>query len=62
VADQLHSIGCATLGHGSLETTQIYLVANLVLKEEILAKTNTIKSTKVRYRPGDRPLNFLQAL
>lgn len=50
------------LGHESIETTQIYLDANLALKEEILAKTNGIKSTKVRYRPGDRLLNFLQTL
>jgi site-specific recombinase XerD len=27
------------LGHESIETTQIYLDANLALKEEILAKT-----------------------
>ncbi|MGH8020196.1 MAG: cytochrome b562, partial [Opitutaceae bacterium] len=40
------------LGHESIETTQIYLDANLVLKEEILAKTNPLKSTNVRYRPG----------
>lgn len=50
------------LGHESIETTQIYLDANLALKEEILVKTNAIKSTQVRYRPGDRLLNFLQTL
>ena len=50
------------LGHESIETTQIYLDANLALKEEILAKTNAIKSRKVRYRPGDRLLNLLQTL
>jgi len=50
------------LGHESIETTQIYLDANLALKEEILAKTNAIKSTKVRYRPDDRLLSFLQTL
>ena len=30
------------LGHESVETTQIYLEANLAMKEEILAKT-TVK-------------------
>ena len=29
------------LGHESVETTQIYLEANLAMKEEILAKTTT---------------------
>lgn len=50
------------LGHESIETTQIYLDANLAMKEEILAKTNAIKITKLRYRPGDRLLSFLQNL
>jgi len=50
------------LGHESVETTQIYLDANLALKEEILAKTRPIKTPPGRYRPGDRLLNFLKAL
>lgn len=50
------------LGHESVETTQIYLDANLALKEEILAKTRPIKSPPGRYRPGDRLLNFLKGL
>ena len=50
------------LGHESVETTQIYLDANLALKEEILAKTRPIKSRPGRYRPGDRLLNFLKGL
>ena len=50
------------LGHESIETTQIYLDANLAMKEESLAKTRSIKSTQVRYRPGDRLLHFLQSL
>ena len=50
------------LGHESVETTQIYLDANLVLKEEILAKTRPIQSRQSRYRPGDRLLNFLKGL
>ena len=50
------------LGHESLETTQIYLDANLALKEEILAKTRPIQSTPGRYRPDDRLLGFLKNL
>jgi site-specific recombinase XerD len=50
------------LGHESVETTQIYLNANLALKEEILAKTNPIKGKPGRYRPPDRLLSFLSNL
>ena len=31
------------LGHESIETTQIYLNANLVMKDEILAKKDPVK-------------------
>ena len=50
------------LGHESVETTQIYLNANLALKEEILAKTRPLQTPPGRYRPGDRLLNFLKGL
>jgi len=50
------------LGHESIETTQIYLDANLAIKEEILAKTHPVKGTPLRYRPGDQLLNFLSSL
>jgi integrase/recombinase XerD len=50
------------LGHESIETTQIYLDANLAIKAEILAKTQPLKSTSLRYRPDDRLLNFLLSL
>jgi integrase/recombinase XerD len=50
------------LGHESVETTQIYLNANLALKEEILAKTNPVNAKPGRYRPTDRVLNFLSSL
>ena len=49
-------------GHESVETTQIYLNANLALKEEILAKTNPINGKSGRYRPPDRLLSFLSNL
>ena len=50
------------LGHDRLQTVQIYLDANLALKEEILAKATPIPGTLKRYKPGDRLLEFLQAL
>lgn len=50
------------LGHSSLDTTQIYLDANLALKAEILAKTNPINIKASRYRPSDRLLGFLRSL
>jgi integrase/recombinase XerD len=50
------------LGHESVETTQIYLNANLALKEEILAKTNLVNGKPGRYRPTDRVLSFLSNL
>jgi site-specific recombinase XerD len=50
------------LGHESVETTQIYLEANLAMKEEILAKTIPPGGMPGRYRPGDELLAFLQNL
>lgn len=50
------------LGHESVETTQIYLDANLEIKEAALAKTQPIKGKRGRYRPSDQLLNFLKSL
>ena len=50
------------LGHKSVETTQIYLDANLALKEEALAKTIPPNGKPGRYRPDDQLLAFLKAL
>jgi site-specific recombinase XerD len=51
------------LGHESVETTQIYHDANLVLKEQALAKTTPSKTkAAARYRPGDKLLEFLKGL
>jgi integrase/recombinase XerD len=51
------------LGHESIETTQIYLDADLALKEQALAKTTpaNVKNTG-RYRPDDKLLAFLKGL
>jgi len=48
------------LGHESMDTTQIYLHANLELKEQALAKTEPFKGRSGRYRPPDQLLAFLQ--
>ena len=50
------------LGHESVETTQIYLDANLTLKEEILAKTTSPDGKPGRYRADDKLLAFLKRL
>ena len=50
------------LGHESVDTTQIYLHADLALKERALAKTTPPTSIPGRYRPPDSTLAFLEAL
>ena len=51
------------LGHESVETTQMYLDANLALKEQALAKTTPANvKTPHRYRPDDKLLAFLKRL
>ena len=48
------------LGHESVETAQIYLEANLAMKEGILAKTTPPNGKPGRYRPGDGLLTLLK--
>ena len=50
------------LGHESIETTQIYLDANLALKEEALSKTTPLNGKAGRYRADDELLRFLKSL
>jgi len=50
------------LGHEQIETTQIYLHADLEIKERALAKTTPADITPGRYRPADKLLAFLEAL
>jgi len=50
------------LGHESMETTQIYLHADLELKEQALAKTSPFGIKMRRYRPDDKLLAFLKGL
>ena len=50
------------LGHESIETTQIYVDANLEVKQAVLDKTTPPQGTPGRYRPDDRLLAFLKGL
>jgi integrase/recombinase XerD len=50
------------LGHEQAETTQIYLHADLELKERALARTKPPDARPGRYRPPDKLLAFLEAL
>jgi site-specific recombinase XerD len=51
------------LGHESIDTTQIYLEANLALKEQALSKAATGATRPVtRYRPDDELMAFLKGL
>jgi site-specific recombinase XerD len=50
------------LGHESIETTQIYLDANLALKEKALAKTNQTGDSCQIFKPDDQLLAFLKSL
>lgn len=50
------------LGHESVETTQMYIHADIQLKERALAKTQAIDLPPGRYRPSDELLAFLEGL
>jgi site-specific recombinase XerD len=50
------------LGHESVETTQMYLDANLAMKELALARTTPLNGKPTRYRPDDQLLAFLNNL
>jgi integrase/recombinase XerD len=50
------------LGHESVEATQIYLHADMQIKERALARTTPPNSAPGRYRPPDPLLAFLEAL
>jgi site-specific recombinase XerD len=50
------------LGHESIETTQVYLDADLEMKQRILDKTTPPNGKPGRYRPDDKLLAFLKSL
>jgi integrase/recombinase XerD len=50
------------LGHESTEATQIYLHADMAIKERALARTTPVGVKPGRYRPADALLAFLEGL
>ena len=50
------------LGHESVETTSMYLQADMTIKEKALDKTATTSAGAQRYRPDDQLLAFLRSL
>ncbi len=50
------------LGHETVATTQIYVHADLALKEQALARTAPIDTTPGRYQPNDTLIAFLEGL
>jgi site-specific recombinase XerD len=59
-------VDCATialwLGHESVETTQVYLDADLSAKERAIARTAPLAISSGRFRPTDSLLAFLNGL
>jgi len=50
------------LGHESVDTTQIYLHADIAYKEKILSKFAGSKARSIKFRPDDQLLAFLNSL
>ena len=50
------------LGHETLETVDVYVHANLSMKEKALAKTTPLDVPQGRYSPDDELLTFLKGL
>jgi site-specific recombinase XerD len=50
------------LGHESIETTQMYLDADLELKQRVLDRTTPPTGRPGRYRPDDKLMEFLKGL
>ena len=50
------------LGHESIETTQMYLHADMAIKEKALGRTTKTHLAPKRYRPTDQLIAFLESL
>ena len=50
------------LGHEQIESTNIYLHADLGIKERALARTTPAHTAPGRFRPPDKLLAFLEGL
>jgi len=56
------SVMALWLGHESIETTQIYLQADLASREAAVSKLAAVKNGYLRFRPTDTLLAFLNGL
>lgn len=50
------------LGHETPETVEVYIHADLQMKEKAMAKTTPLDVAPGRYRPDDELLLFLKSL
>jgi site-specific recombinase XerD len=50
------------LGHESIETTEVYVHADLAITERAIARTAPLPAAARRYKPPDRLLAFLEGL
>lgn len=50
------------LGHESLQATQLYIHADMAIKEQAIARTAPMDVKPGRYRPPDTLLAFLESL
>lgn len=50
------------LGHESIETTEVYIHADLSIKERAIARTAPLPAAAKRFKPSDRLLAFLEGL
>ena len=50
------------LGHESAETTQVYLQADLRLKEKAMERTRPVDVRSSRFKPDDALPGFLKSL
>ena len=50
------------LGHESVETTQVYLHADMAMKEKALSTITPMGVKPARFQPNDMLLAFLEAL
>ena len=50
------------MGHENTATTQVYIHADLALKERAIARTAPQNTTPGRYQPADDILAFLDGL
>lgn len=56
-----HTVIALWLGHESVETTQIYIHADLRMKEKALSRVAAPETRPGRYRPDDKLLGTARA-